>query len=148
MHRPTFICLTIFFICSMAIPYLSSIVVRIVKSILLHSSLCDELWLTLQMEELKPYTEASKAQRAEKDRFDSRWSDLTFRNEQQLDEAIASINYRQAHETISPAEERKLIAELKKLEVPRLLVQISICPCQRASAFLAVTLSAMFGGST
>ena len=95
-------------------------------SILLQISLCDSLWLTLQMEELKPYTEASKAQRAEKDRFDSRWSDLTFRNEQQLDEAIASINYRQAHETISPAEERKLIAELKKLEVPRLLVSIPI----------------------
>ena len=86
--------------------------------------LCDGLWLTLQMEELKPYTEASKAQRAEKDRFDSRWSDLSFRNEQQLDEAIASINYRQAHETISPAEERKLIAELKKLEVSHLLVQM------------------------
>ena len=97
------------------------------------------------MEELKPYTEASKAQRAEKDRFDSRWSDLTFRNEQQLDEAIASINYRQAHETISPAEERKLIAELKKLEVPRLLVQIPVAFCQWASAFLAVTLSAIWG---
>ena len=122
-------------------------VVCVVISILVQSSLCDGLWLTLQMEELKPYTEASKAQRAEKDRFDSRWSDLTFRNEQQLDEAIASINYRQAHETISPAEERKLIAELKKLEVPRLLVQIPMFSCQMASAVLAATLSAIFGGT-
>ena len=69
------------------------------------------------MEELKPYNEASKAQRAEKTSFDSRWSDLDFKNEQQLDEAIASIDYRLSHETNSVADERKLIAELKKLGV-------------------------------
>lgn len=74
------------------------------------------LWV-LQMEELKPYNEASKAQRAEKTNFDSRWSDLDFRNEQQLDEAIASIDYRMSHETNSVADEKKLIAELKKLNV-------------------------------
>ena len=69
------------------------------------------------MEELKPYNEASKAQRAEKTNFDSRWSDLDFKNEQQLDETIASIDYRLSHETNSVADERKLIAELKKLGV-------------------------------
>lgn len=71
----------------------------------------------LQMEELKPYNEASKAQRAEKTNFDSRWSDLDFKNEQQLDEVIASIDYRLSHETNSVADEKKLIAELKKLGV-------------------------------
>lgn len=69
------------------------------------------------MEELKPYNEASKAQRAEKTNFDSRWSDLDFKNEQQLDEVIASIDYRLSHETNSVADEKKLIAELKKLGV-------------------------------
>ena len=69
------------------------------------------------MEELKPYNEASKAQRAERTNFDSRWSDLDFKNEQQLDEAIASIDYRLSHETNSVADEKKLIAELKKLGV-------------------------------
>ena len=71
----------------------------------------------LQMEELKPYNEASKAQRAERTNFDSRWSDLDFKNEQQLDEVIASIDYRLSHETNSVADEKKLIAELKKLGV-------------------------------
>lgn len=71
----------------------------------------------LQMEELKPYNEASKAQRAEKTNFDSRWADLDFKNEQQLDEAIASTDYRMNHETNSVASEKKLIAELKKLNV-------------------------------
>jgi len=71
----------------------------------------------LQMDELKPYNEASKAQRAERNNFDSRWSDLDFKNEQQLDETIASIDYRLSHETNSVADEKKLIAELKKLGV-------------------------------
>ena len=71
----------------------------------------------LQMEDLKPYNEASKAQRAEKTNFDSRWLDLDFKNEQQLDEAIASTEYRLHHETNSVASEKKLIAELKKLNV-------------------------------
>ena len=75
----------------------------------------------LQMEELKPYNEASKAQRADKTNFDSRWSDLVFKNEQQLDEVIASIDYRLSHQTNSVADEKKLIAELKKLGVLPLL---------------------------
>ena len=71
----------------------------------------------LQMDELKPYNEASKAQRAERNNFDSRWADLDFKNEQQLDETIASIDFRLSHETNSVADEKKLIAELKKLGV-------------------------------
>ena len=91
------------------------------------------------MDELKPYNEASKAQRAERNNFDSRWSDLDFKNEQQLDETIASIDYRLSHETNSVADEKKLIAELKKLGVRPDLTTALRFSCKRCHLLRVAT---------
>jgi uncharacterized coiled-coil DUF342 family protein len=75
------------------------------------------LLCTTQATQLEPHRAAVKARREERESIRQASSDLEYRSEKDLDEAIRALEFALNHETNSVADEKKMIARIKKLMV-------------------------------
>ena len=77
--------------------------------------------------EILPLRELRKQQRDGRHAVRSLFDDLDVTSEAELDQRLAEINHRMSHESNSVADEKKMIAMIKKLEVRSW--QPCMCPC-------------------
>lgn len=72
----------------------------------------------MQTTQLEPHRAAKRVQREERESFRQASSELEYKSEKELDDAIKALNFSLSHETNHVTEEKKMIARIKKLEVP------------------------------
>jgi len=77
--------------------------------------------------EILPLRELRKQQRDGRNAVRSLFDDLDVTSEAELDQRLAEIDHRMSHESNTVADEKKMIAMIKKLEVWSW--QPCMCPC-------------------
>ena len=82
-----------------------------------------------QERELEPYRQERKQRTGFTKNIKTLHADVQFRSEEELDDAIRSLDYRMTHESISKAEEATLFKQVEKMRVR----SCALLPAHRAS---------------